>query len=376
MFDDLLALLDRTPAVVDIHPVSLCFLPPEVLVLETEAEAAWLLDAPDPVLPQRILITRANPLYQGRFPHLRYEHDPFTPALNDILLERFDEVAARMLCQSALPNRIVKDSELYDLVLFFLVDGLSYRDAQHWVGPAGDAFTIEPCLVDGPTLTQVGFPNLIGDPPIAARLFDRGFDERRGFTYWSTQDNQMTGHLFRTISAIDKVGDFRRIVAALREYLGAPDRSKCYVQIVRSGLDGYVHSQKRRPPVSEIVADVRKEFELLGNLCRELGIHARLHLAADHGILWRDEFEPQVVGNAPANSNPRCCGWRELYYQHDKGRRFVVGGEEYYCLGFPKIRRPLHIDEQGVHGGVSFQESVVPFITWEVLPTAAGGAVQ
>ena len=46
--------------------------------------------------------------------------------------------------------------------------------------------------------------------------------------------------------------------------------------------------------------------------------------------------------------------------------RFVVGHEEYYCLNYPKVRRPLRIDEQGVHGGVSFQESVVPFIAVRV----------
>lgn len=27
---------------------------------------------------------------------------------------------------------------------------------------------------------------------------------------------------------------------------------------------------------------------------------------------------------------------------------------------YPKVRRPLRIDEQGVHGGVSYQESIVP----------------
>lgn len=371
--EELLALLDKTPAVVNIHPVSLCFLPSDVLILGTEAEATWLLDDPHPVLPQRILITGATSLYEGRFPHIRYEHDPFTPALNSILLERFEDVATRMLCQSALPDRIVRSSDLFDLVLLFLVDGLSYRDVRNWAASPNTIFTIEPCLVDVPTLTQTGFSNIIGDPPVAARLFDRGFHDRLGFTYWDIQDNEMAGHLFHTIPRTEKAGDFRKIVSALREYLETAAGRKCYVQIVRTGLDGYVHNQKRKPPVAEIVADVRREFETLGSLLRELGVRSCLYLTADHGILWRDEFEPKIVGNAPARSSPRWCGWRELYYQEDRGRRFVVGGEEYYCLGFPKVRRPLRIDEQGVHGGISFQESIVPFITWEVLPVAAGG---
>jgi len=41
-------------------------------------------------------------------------------------------------------------------------------------------------------------------------------------------------------------------------------------------------------------------------------------------------------------------------------------GEELFCLNYPKLRRELRIDDQGVHGGISFQESIVPFVTVEV----------
>ena len=116
--------------------------------------------------------------------------------------------------------------------------------------------------------------------------------------------------------------------------------------------------------------EVRREFAQLGALCSELrdemGLRTCLFLTADHGILWRDEFEPVIVGNAPSNSSARWCGWRDLYHQSDKGRRFVYKDIEYYCLGFPKLRRGLRIDEQGLHGGISFQESVVPLITMRI----------
>ena len=62
--DDLLALLDRTPAVVDIHPVSTVYLPKEVIILDSAAEVAWQLDAPEPMLPGKILITASDS--QGR----------------------------------------------------------------------------------------------------------------------------------------------------------------------------------------------------------------------------------------------------------------------------------------------------------------------
>ena len=365
--DDLLLLLDFTPAIADIHPVSICSLPDDVTVLETEAEAAWLLDDPEPTLPGRLLIMTSDPQYAGRFPHVQCDHDPFTPTLNTILFDRYGEVASHMLCQSQVADRITTDAAKRDLIVLVLMDGLSYQDVHNWTDSVNRALSIEPCLVDVPTLTQVAFPNLIGDPPLAMRLFDAGYHNRLGFTYWVREDNQLTNRMFETIAEVKKVGHFPQILATLRDHLSNIGQVKSYVQIVRTGLDGYAHDQKRRPPVTAIVEEVRQEFEqlmaLCSQLCADVGLHACLYLTADHGILWRDEFESEVVGNAPPNSSSRWCGWRALYLQHDKGRRFLIDSEEYYCLGFPKLRRPLHIDEQGVHGGISFQESIVPFIT-------------
>jgi hypothetical protein len=364
--DDLLDLLEYTPAVADIHPVSLCYLPKDVTMLDSAAEAAWLFDDPAPTLPGRLLITASDPQYGDRFPRVGCDHDPFTPSLNAVLFDHYGEIASRMLCQGQAAGRIVAEAGKYELITLFLVDGLSFQDVRAWASSTDRTLSIEPCLVDVPTLTQVAFPNLIGAPALAMRLFDAGYHHRLGFTYWTREDNQLTDRLFHTIAEVKKVGHFPQILATLRSYLGSARQRKSYVQIVRSGLDSYAHAQKRRPPVAAIVEEIRQEFEQLAMLCRELGLRARLYLTSDHGILWRDEFEPEVIGDAPGKSSPRWCGWRDLYHQRDKGRRFLVDGEEYYCLGFPKIRRPLHIDEQGVHGGISFQESIVPFITMRI----------
>jgi hypothetical protein len=124
-----------------------------------------------------------------------------------------------------------------------------------------------------------------------------------------------------------------------------------------------VHHQKRRPPVKAIVEQIYEEFEQLAKLCERLQLQALLYLTADHGILWRDEFDAEIIGSAPARASARWCLWKDLYQQQENGKRFTVNQKEYYCLGFPKLRRSLRIDEQGVHGGISFQESIVPFIT-------------
>lgn len=368
--DDLLELLDHTPVIADIHPITVCYLPREVTVLDSLAKAAWLLDDPDPALPGRVLVTAFEPQYDGRLPRVHCDHDPFTPALNTILFARFDDIGSRMLRQSQVVNRIVASAIDYDLVVLLLVDGLSYQDVRNWASSFDHTLDVEPCLVDVPTLTGLAFPNVIGVPSLAARLFDAGHHDRLGFTYWTREDNELTDKMFQAIAEVKKCGHFPQILATLRECLAGVDQNKTYIQIVRTGLDSYAHGQKRKPPVAAVVDNICQEFEQLGALCSELcvemGLRACLYLTADHGVLWRDEFEPEIVGNAPASSSPRWCGWRDLYHQSDKGRRIVVDDVEYYCLGFPKLRRGLRIDEQGVHGGISFQESVVPLVTMRI----------
>ena len=299
----------------------------------------------------------------GRFPHVHCGHDPFTPALNTVLFDRYDDVTTRMLCQSHIAERIVVEADQYEIVALFLVDGLSYQDVRTWADSADHPLILEPCLVDVPTLTRVAFLNIIGDPPIAARLFDAGYHHRLGFTYWTRENNPLTNLLFRTIPAVSTARDMATILATLRREIGNTSDRKTYIQIVRAGLDGYAHHQKRKPPAAAIVETILNEMLALAELFRKVGRTACIHLTADHGILWRDEFEPKIIGRAPAGSSPRSCEWRNLYQQDEPGRRFVVPGGEFYCLDYPKLRRPLRIDEQGVHGGISFQESIVPFLT-------------
>jgi hypothetical protein len=357
-------MLDSTPVIAEMHPVSCCYLPSDVVVYKTAAELAWLLDRPTNILPERMLVLKADPDYAMRFPRVRVDHDPFTPELNEVLFERFDEIATLMPTQSRLSNRIAEQPDTPDVISLTIVDGLSYESVRRWLDNHPDeSVELLPCLVDGPTLTEVAFPNIISDAPPAVRLFDRGYQQRLGFTYWTRENNPLTDLLFRTIPDVNKVGDFSTILATLRAEMRVKSKQKTYIQIVRTGLDGYAHHQKRRPPVEAIVDAVLKEVLALADLFRDLVRTARIHLTADHGILWCNEFQPQIVGRAPAGANPRCCKWRDLYQQDEPGRRFAIADWEFYCLDYPKLRRSLRIDEPGVHGGISFQESIVPFLT-------------
>lgn len=371
--EELVSLLDRTPVAADIHPASLLYLPEDIVVFDSALDAALLLDSPEFIQPGRWLILGQAYPYQHRFPYVRVEHDPFTTTLNGLLFERFDTALRTMLCQSELASRIVSGAREAEVIIFMLVDGLSYHEVASWIEnnpEVGEGWKLEPCLVDVPTLTHYAFPNIVGYPPLAERLFHVGFHQRAGFSYWTRDDNELTDVLFRTIPVVHKTNDFSFVVHATGQMLHeASSQRKTYLQILRTGLDGYAHHQKRLPPIDAVVNDVCWEYSRLVEMGRELrsahGKRTVIYLTADHGILWQRDFQGEQVGNAPPSSSARWSSVKELRHQADKGRPFQVNGETYYCLGYPKVRRPLRIDEQGVHGGISFQESIVPFITTE-----------
>lgn len=366
--EELLALLARTPVVANIHPVSLCYLPDDVTVLDSVVDAMCLLDNPKPTRSGRLLIRNEQGERNGRFPHITCDHNPFTSELNDILFNNYDRIATNMLCQSHLASRIAKEAMDYNLVVMLLIDGLSYHDVQNWPELSNSSWYIEPCFVDVPTVTHLAFPNVLGSPTLAERLFEIGYHNRMGFTYWTREDNKLTDKLFKNIPNVQKTSHFSHIIATLRQqFTHDPSSGKSFFQIIRTGLDGYAHHQKRKPPIQAIIEDVRQELIQLASLCNEFnekhGWRTALYLTSDHGILWFNEFEPLVIGTAPAGASARWCHWRDLYHQNENGRQFLVNNEEIYCLNYPQLRRPLRIDEQGVHGGISFQESLVPFVT-------------
>lgn len=367
---DLIDLLARTPVVADMHPVSRCYLSDEIQVEEDSRHLIFEIDSPSPMLLSHRLILDSSLEQSDRLPRITCEHNPFTPELNTVLFDRYDCVASSMLCQSQIASRIVTNAQGHasnQVVLLYLIDGLSYRDIVELRTPDRVRSVVCPCLVDVPTSTELAFPNIIGQPPLAMRLFDLGYQEGLGISYWSRDDkNNLTEVLYRTIPRVEKIGDFPKVLATVTEFLSKHRSEKTYIQILRTGLDGYVHHQKRRPPIKAVVDELLGELAELAEVCMEADVTATLYMTSDHGILWSSEFEPELVGNAAGQSSARWCTWKDLYMQDETGRRFVVNNREYYCLGYPKLRRPLRIDEQGVHGGISFQESVVPFVTMKV----------
>lgn len=354
--EELDRLLDCIPVVVrGLHPVSLMFLDRPVTIYAALKELAWALDTPEIVAPHRALSFDADAQYVHRFlPVIGVEHDPFTPALNNVLFERYDEVAALMLTHSQVADRIVAAASNVETVVLVLLDGLSYADCRDWPG-------VEPCLAAAPTITRVGFPAIIGTPPLAARLFEAGLTRRVGFTYWERQDDPLTKKLFHTIQYTQRLDPnhpdaFGQVI----DWLSSQSLEGTYVQIVRSALDEYAEGHRTTIPRHAVIQQIRRDLEAVADVLEHKGQPALLFAVSDHGILWKDAGHNIKIIDFP--------GTRYMKGRSGpgRGRLFEVEGQTYWVLDYPQMGRPWNSNEQGIHGGISFEESIVPFIQWEI----------
>jgi hypothetical protein len=348
-------LLNRTPVVAKaMHPVSPAYLNEPVTLYPSLQELVWLLDTPQQTPPHRALCFDANIRFGSRFPIVTVEHDPFIPELNRFLFDRYDFVAVSMLTQAQVAERIAAEARRAETVALVLLDGLSYIDCRSWPG-------VEPCLAAAPTITRIGFPTTIGSPPLTSRLFATGLTKRIGFTYWERQDEPLTDRLFRTIADTRRLdptraGSFGQVV----DWLSAHDLASTYIQVVRSALDDYAEGHRTIVPRWAIVQQIRRDLETVLDVLEHKGRPAILFAVSDHGILWKDDgHEIELVDLNGAR-------YVEGRGGAGRGRLFEVDGRPYWVLDYPQMGRPWRSNEQGIHGGISFEESIVPFIQWEV----------
>lgn len=346
-------LLRQMPVMAEAHPLSLAFLPDEVRVFDNAWQMAAELDMPTPQPTKPMLATHIEPALQHRLPSVRCSHDPLTTELNRVLLKRYGFIKQRMLCQSRVADEIVHRADT-EAVALVLVDGLSYADVKrHTTGRLANA---SPILVDGVSITEQGMVRIIGKPPLAQRLFDVGFRRALGFTYWERAEEALTDRLFTGFGdRVRKVKSFEDVLAVLEH----EDLHSAFVQIVRTGLDSAAHRQREKPNVAVMVADILTDFERLAEVFKHKGISTWLHLISDHGILWTHEHNFQVYESGSAD-HPR-------HYEHAKRSEHVLNVEfeskEFALLEYPYLRRALRANEWGVHGGLSFEESVVPLVS-------------
>lgn len=360
----------RMPVVAQVHPlVPLCLNQDVEIVLNAEV----LLQEIDHrlfVQTQPKLILSDHGILKTRFPSLRSLALPPLNAINQNMRYHLDYAREHLLTTDKIAEFIESDVRLngYQLVVVLLVDGLSYDDVRSW-----NSDTI-PCFVDGPSVTyrfkndakdelvkQVGFASIINQPAIYQRLYRLGFHNARGYTYWKPKDNVIADYMFRGVP-FQQVANFESIIYQLQQQQFSP---YTYLQVVREGLDGLAHGKRElhRSEIDGAIQAIADDIDQLLHILKRTGFSTCIYVTADHGILWKNEHTWQNL-RIP-NSKPRYMFDRSDFLQ-DQAVQFDNGGLTYYLLNYPYLGNSIRANDSGIHGGLSYQESIVPFIKFKV----------
>ena len=138
-----------------------------------------------------------------------------------------------------------------------------------------------------------------------------------------------------------------------------------FVQVVREGLDGLAHGRREVTPaeVRETVQAIRSDALTLFDVLSEGPRPAALYLTADHGILWKAEHAFETL-ETDDHAHPRYGASPPT--DEKLATRFECNARTFYVYHWPYVGAAIRRNDSGVHGGLSAQESIVPFIRWEL----------
>ncbi len=292
----------------------------------------------------------------SRFPRISIKEPFYDLNPNDHLFDRFELAKNIFLKQSEIKNEIVKIASSCELIFFLVVDGLSYLDTRTWPG-------VRPCLVDTLTTTSCGFKNIIGDNNlIATGLFNKGFGNFHGYSYWARDNkNDLTDYIFRNISNTEKVESFREVISSVTLKL----KSKSYFQIVIQGLDGIAHKNRDEPLIEAIVQQLWNNVDSLVAVARKSNLKSKIIITSDHGILWKHRSNLMKIAGHSYKNHYHTRHYDSKILANDC-MSFSNDGKNYSSLNYPYILRNLRSNEWGVHGGVSVEESITPFVVLDI----------
>jgi hypothetical protein len=365
-FERLAEVAAQTPVVVSMDPLAALGLPANTRLFSDETSVLAELDDPefDASAPMVILSQRED--LQTRFPAYQIVGRPSAQLLNQVLPNRLALARSLLLRNHEVARHIIEDVRKWHppVVVLLLIDGLSYEDACQW------GWSTQPCLVDGPSVTfrfdklnpekvnrNIGFAALVGTPSVASQLRSQGFKHFRGFSYWQRGQNTVSDALFQHIP-LSRVQGFSTVLETVR---ANPIQPGTYLQIVREGLDGLAHGKRElsRWEVEGALQAIHNDISALLAILRQNFPGALVYVTADHGILWKHEhtFERLLL----ENSRPRYTeGIIPNYLQ-----AYITELQGYGALHYPYLGASINTNDAGVHGGLSYHESIVPFIRIE-----------
>jgi hypothetical protein len=362
--------LARTPVIGDVHPLLPLALSSSVRIVKCGDDVLSELDDMHAAPQSPTLILQPDSRLAARFPTVSLKSHPPIDAINRNMHCHLEYAREQLLTTYGVTAALTEDvtERRYDIVVLMLVDGLSYGDVIDWID------TVIPCFVDGPSVTYrladdqktvlptVGFPSIVGSPTVFARLHDMGYKNALGYTYWAPDSNVISDFLFKQIPT-HRVANFEAILAELRSFTF---KQSTYIQIMREGLDGLAHSKREmsRAEIDGAIIAIRQDVERVMQVLSKQKRRVCLYLVADHGILWKTEHDWKVLD--VAGSRPRYSTARPDEAACARTVRYERSGQVYYSYTYPYLGSRIKADDSGVHGGLSYQESIVPFAKFEV----------
>jgi len=300
-------------------------------------------------IDKRILINNNFSKLSRRIPFIDIGREINRVELNKVIFQNYDTAKEILVNQSRLYEKILEVPE-YEAIFLIVVDGLSYERAKKY-------FDCEPILVDGISKTENGMKRIVGkDYTLAARMLDQGRENVYGYSYWSRNENELTEPIFAPIPEEDLFvyKEFSEVVSDLKK----KDINQGYVQIILNGLDSISHRHRDKPYLDHILKDLKEKLRMIENLCKNKKINSTIFMTSDHGILWTKNNELKVSDD---------------FNLKDKGKRYTSGkihrritkvfdNENFTALKYPYITEKIRRNEWGVHGGLSYEENVVPLI--------------
>ncbi len=340
------------------HTLSYLFLEDYVNVFRDSSVLESHLNDPTYEFDNNVILKTQSDLgVENRYPQVDLDHSPISPLLNEIIFEKYERLSDHLITQRDIKSQILQRVTDETVVVLLIADGLGYDDV------LGTPLEGEPCLVNGPTVTPVGYQNVVygrDDTPLVNELTKRGFVRIRGYSYWDESTyNDLNSKVFKNFPEVNRVRTSEEILEDLQRNPLHDDRT--YIQISRRVLDQQAHNGKevRTSDREHEISKLNSDIEQLDRILDEQVDSHLIVVTGDHGVLWRKDFEDDMqIVSTNGSSSMRYA--RQKIGFDGRAKLIDAHNNTYTVFDYPYAASSFNADEAGTHGGLSYHESLVP----------------
>ncbi|GIW89838.1 MAG: hypothetical protein KatS3mg109_0270 [Pirellulaceae bacterium] len=285
-------------------------------------------------------------------------------------LEKVGFQPAGVLAQRNVFQRCVHPLLGNGKTAYVLVDALRYEMAEELIAGLGEGFDVQlrPALVQLPSITEVGMAALLPGADKGMELVDAGGGRvavRIGRALLKDRSSRIR-HFQQAIGrqvAVLKLNDLIRVTRRREEIEAAEVILVTSQEIDRRGEEAADEEEARRF-MAEVLEKVRRGIRQLARL----GVK-HVVLTADHGHIFVDDLDDGMKVDAPGGQtidlHPRVWMGRggAAHPRHLRTSARQLGLHGDLELAFPRGLACFRTPGGGsgyFHGGISFQEAIVP----------------